>query len=367
MFLGWLGVVCLAGAQEHTWKENFAAGRRHFQEGRYVEADKLMTLALKQAVGDSDSYTTLNQLSLIRHALGRHDEAIELGKRALSGAEGLGEQISIGYCLNNLGLFLWTKGRTQEAEPYLKKALETLERANDKDPTVPALTTNNVGNLYYNKGRWKEAGEYWHRALAMHEKGEMREPLACNTLGNLGTWHWARGEREKSWEYFRRALDHVEKKLNKDHPLYGGLLSYTGYNYLEEGRLDEAESALKQAMAIFEKRKLSASQFMVADCLRNWGELHRLRKEYAQSEKRFHESLAGWAKSVQKVPREAKTHFKLGILYFDQEKWKEAEASFQKALETYDKAIGAAHPEIADVLERYALLMQKTGRGTEAE
>jgi tetratricopeptide (TPR) repeat protein len=225
---------------------------------------------------------------------------------------------------------------------------------------------NNVGNLYYNKGRWKEAGEYWHRALALHEKGEMREPLACNTLGNLGTWHWVRGEREKSWEYFRRALDHVDKRLGKGHPLYGWTMSYFGHNYLEEGKLEEAEAALKQAMEIFEKRKITAAHFMVADCLRNWGELHRLRKEYALSEKFFRESIAGWEKSVQKVPREAKTYFKLGMLYFDQEKWPQAEASFKKALDTYDKVIEVPHPEIADVLEHYAILMQKTGRATEA-
>jgi tetratricopeptide (TPR) repeat protein len=367
LFVGLLLLEPTAGAQEGTWQQNFDAGKRLFQEGRYVEADKLMTAALEQAAGDRELYFTLNQLSLIRHALGKHDEAIDLGRRALSGAEGLGQPIAIGYCLNNLGLFLWSKGRTEDAEPYLKKALETLERASDKDPAVPALTINNVGNLYYTKGRWKEAGELWHRALALHEKGEMRDPLACNTLGNLGTWHWVRGEREKGWEYFRRALDHVEKRLDKEHPLYGGLVNYTAYNYLEEGKLAEAEAALKQALAIFDKRKLSATHFMVADCLRNWGELHRLRKEYPESEKRFRQSLAGWEKSVQKVPREAKTHFKLGMLYFDREQWQPAEASFQKALEIYDKAIGAPHPEIADVLEQYAILMQKTGRAAQGE
>ncbi len=360
-----------AAAQEDTWQHNNDLGWRHFQEGRYVEADKLMTLALAQAekFGGNDArlYQTLNRLSIIRHQLGRIDDAVALGKRALSGAEATGNQVDVGYCLNNLGMFLWSLGRTEEAEPYLKRALETLESATDKDDERLAQTITNTGNLYYNKGRWKQAGEYWQRSLAIYEKHKMREPLACNVLGNMAQWHWARGERDKSWEFFRRALAHTEKRLSKEHPLYGGIVNLTGFNYLEEGKLDEAEAALKQALAIFEKRKLSPAQPLVAGCLRNWGELHRLRRQHADSERCFRESLAGWEKSVLKVPRQAKTYFKLGMLQFDQEKWKEAEATFQKSLEVYDKAIGAPHPEIADVLEQYATLLRKTGRAAQAE
>lgn len=372
--LGLLLVVMAAQsatAQENTWAHNFDLGKKFFGQGRFVEADRHMTQALEQAEGFGDQdvrlFQTLNRLSLIRHELGRLDDAVALGKRALSGAEALGRETDVGYCLNNLGMFLWTQGKTQEAEPYLKRALETLERLGNKDEEVGlAKTTNNVGNLYYNKGRWKEAGAYWRRALALHEERQMRDPVACNTLGNLAQWHWARGERDKAWEYFRRALDHAEKRLGKQHPVYGVLVNYTGYNRLEESKLDEAETALKQALAIFEQAKFTADHPMVADCLRNWGELHRLRKDYAEAERKFQQSLAGWRKSVLKVPREAKTHFKLGLLYLDQEQWQPAEASFKEALEVYDKAIGAPHPEIADVLDQYAIVLTNTGRAGEA-
>ena len=194
-------ILAAGAAQAQSWRENYDAGKRLFEQGRYVEADKLMTAALKQAANSSDQYVTLNQLSLIRHALGEYDEAIDLGKRALSGAESLGEQIAIGYCLNNLGLFLWSKGRTQDAEPYLKKALETLERASDKDPTVPALTTNNVGNLYYNKGRWKEAAEYWHAWLGDARKKRrcaIRWPAIRSAISAPGTGPEASGKRAGS-------------------------------------------------------------------------------------------------------------------------------------------------------------------------
>jgi tetratricopeptide (TPR) repeat protein len=368
-------VVLIAGrlgaAQENTWAQNFELGKKLFSQGRFVEADRHMTQALEQveASGGRDVrlFQTLNRLSLIRHELGRLEEAVALGKRALSAAEAVGRELDVGYCLNNLGMFLWSQGKTAEAEPYLKRALETLQRVGNNDQEAGlAKTTNNVGNLYYNKGRWKEAGEYWRRALALHEERQMSDPVACNTLGNLAQWHWARGERDKSWEYFRRALDHAEKRLGKKHPIYGVLVNYTGANRLEEGKLDEAETALKQALAIFEQAKLTADNPVLADCLRNWGELHRLRKNHAEAERNFQASLAGWKKSVLKVPREAKTHFKLGMLYLDQERWQPAEASFKEALDVYDKAIGAPHPDIADVLDQYAVVLMSTGRAAEA-
>ena len=64
LFVGLLLLEPTAGAQEGTWQQNFDAGKRLFQEGRYVEADKLMTAALTQAAGDRELYFTLNQLSL---------------------------------------------------------------------------------------------------------------------------------------------------------------------------------------------------------------------------------------------------------------------------------------------------------------
>ena len=45
-------------AQAQSWRENYDAGKRLFEQGRYVEADKLMTAALKQAANSSDQYVT---------------------------------------------------------------------------------------------------------------------------------------------------------------------------------------------------------------------------------------------------------------------------------------------------------------------
>ena len=65
-----------------------------------------------------------------------------------------------------------------------------------------------------------------------------------------------------------------------------------------------------------------------------------------------------------KVPRASETHFKLGMLYFDQEKWQQAEASFKKAHETYTTCISAAHPRSRMCCTMRRLLRKTGSRGT---
>jgi tetratricopeptide (TPR) repeat protein len=55
------------------------------------------------------------------------------------------------------------------------------------------------------------------------------------------------------------------------------------------------------------------------------------------------------------------------LLYYNQGKYAEAEPLYKRALAISEKALGADHPAVADVLENYASLLRTTGRDSEAE
>jgi tetratricopeptide (TPR) repeat protein len=56
----------------------------------------------------------------------------------------------------------------------------------------------------------------------------------------------------------------------------------------------------------------------------------------------------------------------LAELYRVQGKYAEVELLYQRALAIREKALGPEHPNVAQSLENYAVLLQETGRGAEA-
>ena len=61
-----------------------------------------------------------------------------------------------------------------------------------------------------------------------------------------------------------------------------------------------------------------------------------------------------------------KTYNAAGYRAFQKRNYPEAERLYKRALAIAEKALGAAHPSIAESLEGYAALLRKTGRGMEA-
>ncbi len=56
----------------------------------------------------------------------------------------------------------------------------------------------------------------------------------------------------------------------------------------------------------------------------------------------------------------------MGVLYYAQSRYAEAEPLIKRALAIEEKALGPEHPDVAQSLENYAALLRKTGRSAEA-
>lgn len=90
-------------------------------------------------------------------------------------------------------------------------------------------------------------------------------------------------------------------------------------------------------------------------------------KRYDDAERHFQTAIgvAGilWPDS----PSLATSLSKLALVYSAQGKYKESELLHQNALEMMEKARGRMDPELAPILENYAVLLRKTHRSLEAE
>jgi tetratricopeptide (TPR) repeat protein len=71
---------------------------------------------------------------------------------------------SNGAYLDSLGWVYFKLNQDEEAEIYLKKALDRVR----KDPTVH----EHLGDLYYKKGQYEDARNFWEFALANSQDDE---------------------------------------------------------------------------------------------------------------------------------------------------------------------------------------------------
>jgi tetratricopeptide (TPR) repeat protein len=91
------------------------------------------------------------------------------------------------------------------------------------------------------------------------------------------------------------------------------------------------------------------------------------RARYAEAEPLYQRALGIMEKALGPAhPNVAQSLNNLAVLYDDQGKYAEAEPLYQRALRIWEKALGPEHPKVATVLENYAPLLRQTGRESQA-
>ena len=228
--------------------------------------------------------------------------------------------------LSNLGWALDMLGRQQEAEKYLRRALEIDERERPEDKHSLAVRCNNLQACLRDQGRLSEAEPYCRRALELSTQalgGEHPDTVVC--LGWLANLLWKKGDHVEAERLMRRALATTERTLGFEHPTVGRDLRNLAVLLRTTNRSAEAEPLLRRALAIYEK---------------SVGSEHPL----------IARTLTGLAKVLRKTGR-----------------LEESEIICKQALEIEEKTLGLNHPNTADSLETLAGLLEATGRYEEAE
>jgi eukaryotic-like serine/threonine-protein kinase len=238
----------------------------------------------------------LRVLAISFESLGRYPEALPLFRRSLElrrASFGPDDPRTF-EALFALGTHLWRRGDLEEAlEIRRELVLMTAPRA-EQEPGVHAESLSNLANTLADLGRFEEAVPHYQEALAIGrnlppEQAEdlarflntsgtvlmdlerdaeaealFRESLAIRettigrgsvnytgTLANLAASMDARPETlEESVALFEQVLAHADSLWGPDHPRTGDQLSSYFRPLLNLGRLDEAESAARRALAI---------------------------------------------------------------------------------------------------------------------
>ncbi len=252
------------------WQENYDAGLKASEQGRFFEAEKLLRAALQEAETFSDQdyrlHLNLSMLAQVCKEQVKLAEAVALKERLVAALEKVSGPTpeAAAWCaqllpvelndlvelLARLARTLYDEGRDAEAEPFFQRLLELSEKVYGPDHPLVADPLIGLANVYYNQGDYAAAAPFYERGLALMEKAlgpdhpDLVERLRLLTLAYYMQQEYAQAE-----PVCRRWLA-LQEKATPGHPDLVAPLMALADVYLGQWKLEPGIQALNEALRL---------------------------------------------------------------------------------------------------------------------
>lgn len=212
------------------------------------------------------------------------------------------------------------RGNYVEAEKLFKAALKEAE--NLKDLELIARSNDFLGGLYFQQDKYDEAEKFFLKSIESWEKQGLNDGDEITyPLSNLGLTYAEQKKFDKAEEVLRRAISIREKTKNPD--IAGSLLNL-GKVYADQKKSTEAQVVYEKALTLF----------IVADDINIEGTLN--------------------------------TASNLSLIYEETKNYKKLEAIYRILIDLIGKNYSLTNSNLLPYLDKYAVLLRKLNRNSEA-
>ncbi|MEZ4416751.1 MAG: tetratricopeptide repeat protein [Gemmatimonadota bacterium] len=348
-----------------------AIGSVYAKLGDYDSADTLWTAAVEETrrlFGETslEYATALLDLGGLRALQARFDEAEPALRTALQiRTERLGpDDEATAAVWNALGAQYALRSDPTQAERHLLEALRIFHDAHgDGDPTTLGVLSS-LSVLYGMMGRREDAIETSRRVLAGQRSLRVGDhTLLAQAIANLGFALSGAGRNEEAVEFIAEALQMYERLLPPGHPDILKVRNNLAVSYRRLGRFDEAESLLRDVVAVL---RTQSEPYILGRTLGNLGTAVLQGGHPAQAEPTLIEALTILRGLVgPDHPLLAPVLIDLANARRELGRFGESEAGFLEGRRIL--AGGGGAPDVtATLLRDYASLLLDLGRSSEA-
>ena len=242
-----------------------------FGLGHYPQALRWLTRGLRALDGREDGEAAAQRAALsawygaVRSQQGHPADAIAWSQRAIEEAERSGAREALAHAYRVLDNALVALGRNEEAV-YSRRALAIYEELGNLHRK--GITFNNLGTHLYYLGRWDEAGEAYEAAQQDLEKAGDRW-LASFALTNRAELLSDQGRLEEAEPLLRQAL--LIARASGTGPHIANNLADYGRLTARLGRFEEARAMLNDAKDEYERARerseVLLTEAKLAECL----------------------------------------------------------------------------------------------------
>jgi CHAT domain-containing protein/tetratricopeptide (TPR) repeat protein len=252
----------------------------------------------------------------------------------------------------------------------LAQKLEALVRRQQGSATMNyAGVLHNEGMFLHNLGRYPEAAEKLNAALAI----KLRNNDAASTLRTSSILCASLLMLQRQAEaaaVAQRALAIGTQAFGSDDPRLAGPLESLGALAREQENYRDAAGYFERALAVQQKSPVP-SPWEIAGAMDDLGDVYGLEGRFDDGERLLQQALKlleqSYAADLQNAPNYPKVLNDLGNLYNDAGRYPEAEAVFVRALNVERAKVGNDHPNVAATMGNLATMLNGASRFAEAE
>jgi tetratricopeptide (TPR) repeat protein len=247
-------------------------------------------------------------------------------------------------------------------EAFLKRRLESREKALGAEHPDTLVSVNIIGNLLRDRGDYDGAEALYRRALEGGEKVLGAEhPSTLGSVNNLGILLSDKGDYDGAEALFRRALEGRKKALGAEHPDTLSSVNNLGSLLSDKGDYDGAEALYRWALEGREKA-LGAEHPDTLSSVNNLGSLLSDKGDYDGAEALYRRALEGGEKALgAEHPSTLESVNNLGILLGEKGDYHGAKEFFLRALDGYEKTLGVEHPSTLGIVHNLGILLGEKG------
>ena len=347
---------------------------RRRKEGHWAEglaaAQKLENLVRRRQGADNMNYAgVLHNEGMFLNNLGRYQEAVEKLNAALAIKLRNNDVASTLRTSNILVASLGMLERRAEATTVAERALALGTGAFGANDVRLSDTLSALGGLARDKENLTESVRYFERALAGLQAANSSPSDVGSAMDNLGDVYGLQGRFDDGERMLKQALDLFDRSFGNNAeaaPNYDKMLNDLGNLYLDAGRLADAEATMRRSLAITRARHGEAHP-NVAGTMGNLATVLEHEGRYAEAEKLYQQALQAYERIF--GPNHATTAIGLNNLanvYAAQGRNEAAAGLQERVLAIYEKAFGPDSPDVGRALNNLANSYTDMGRTAQA-
>jgi tetratricopeptide (TPR) repeat protein len=351
-------------------RADFAVALPLYQQVLVMVQTAHATAATPQTI--LDVVYTMWQLGDTKRELGDFPEA----QTVLEQAVALAEPPPVGprhprlaEVLRDLGRVLCERGRYDEADATLQRALTMQEQLLGPDHDDVSMTLTRMGESCVAQGNYRRAKGLLKRAVAiaeLHVVPDRYPDKLCAALHLLCIVYMRLEDYELAQPIAERVLALDEQFKGPHHPSTATSLDNVAGCLRGQGKFNEAQPLQERVMAILE-RVHGPNHPEVATALSNLGYLHVRLGDHRRAKGMLERALVIREQAL--GPQHlavAHTVDHLAVCYRDAGDLAQAKALYERSLSIYETQLGRTHPQTATVLKRLASLATIAGRPRQA-
>lgn len=357
------------------WSDLMKAGRTHLEYGELAEAEDRFVRAFDLTADfrptDPRTTATLKNLERVARAYREAGDVTGFARMmelmsVVSDLDPEARSSELAELTHELATILAAQGRLEESQAALERALAlTLETRGPDDPSLVglhaqlALTRIELDDLAGAEAEIDRAAE-----LAVRDAGE-ETVLFARSLLPRARLAFVRGDVEGAREAMLAAVEIHEQQFGPVAPATAQVVRELALFEQSAGDRAAARKAFERVIAIWDALPRESYQRAMSRNELAWFLIETGRPALAEAPGRS--ALAILSERGVGGHALAAVCDTLATALRDQAKYEEAETLYQQALAEGAKSESAAGLDVAEIAERYSVLLEETGRAGEAE